>query len=130
MAADGALQHVPFSMLPEPGSTRRRPLVAVHELVILPSASTLAIMRKDAAARPKAVKLIAVLADPVFGKDDPRAGDKLPPASNPGPAFSSTCLKVTQPQHHKMLLFHGSRSLAKKRSAFLPLRHLQGTWRR
>ena len=78
VAADGALQHVPFSMLPEPGSTTRRPLVAVHEVVVLPSASTLAIMRKEAAARPKAAKLIAVLADPVFGKDDPRAGGEPP----------------------------------------------------
>jgi CHAT domain-containing protein/tetratricopeptide (TPR) repeat protein len=77
VASDGALQHVPFSMLPEPGSTPERPLVAGHEVVVLPSASTLAIMRREMAARPRATRLIAVLADPVFGKDDPRAGGEF-----------------------------------------------------
>jgi CHAT domain-containing protein/tetratricopeptide (TPR) repeat protein len=70
LVTDGSLQHVPFAMLPIPGSTT--PLVAEHEIVSLPSASTVAELRKQTAGRQPAPKTIAVLADPVFQSDDPR----------------------------------------------------------
>ncbi len=68
--ADGALQYVPFQALPlNPQSTR--PLVSRHEIVSLPSATTLAVLRNEAANQPKATKTVAVIADPVFEiKDD------------------------------------------------------------
>jgi CHAT domain-containing protein/Flp pilus assembly protein TadD len=77
IVSDGALQYLPFAALPRPrGSARRQlsnvPLIASHEVVNLPSASMLAVLRKELAGRRPARKAIAVLADPVFGKDDER----------------------------------------------------------
>ncbi len=70
LVAPDALGIVPFAALPVPGTTR--PLVADHEIVSLPSASVLAEVRREAAARPAPAHTIAVLADPVFESDDPR----------------------------------------------------------
>ena len=68
IVADGALQYVPFAAL----SLKNRPLVVDHELVSLPSASSLAIQRQTLANRKPASKGIAVIADPVFSTNDPR----------------------------------------------------------
>jgi CHAT domain-containing protein len=68
--ADGALNYLPFSALPEPETTS--PLIVDHEIVSLPSASTLAVLRREVAGRAPASKTLAVLADPVFEKDDER----------------------------------------------------------
>lgn len=70
VVADGALQYVPFQALPlNPQSGK--PLVSRHEIVSLPSATTLAVLRTETANQPKAAKTIAVIADPVFeAKDD------------------------------------------------------------
>lgn len=68
---DGALAYIPFSALPDPASGGL-PLLVHHEVVILPSASVLAAIRARAASRPLPPKLLAVVADPVFGRDDPR----------------------------------------------------------
>ncbi|HSE38424.1 MAG TPA: tetratricopeptide repeat protein, partial [Blastocatellia bacterium] len=65
---DGALQYVPFAALPLPGSAR--PLIVEHELVSLPSASSLAIQRLTLATRKPAPKGVAVIADPVFSARD------------------------------------------------------------
>lgn len=49
------------------------PMIAAHEVVNLPSASALAVLRQEASKRvKKPVKELAVLADPVFDKSDPR----------------------------------------------------------
>ena len=69
---DGALQSVPFAMLPEPGT--HDPLVVRHEVVMTPSASALAALRTQVAGRKPAPKTLAVFADPVFDGSDPRAG--------------------------------------------------------
>ena len=98
IVADGALNYIPFAALPAPDSlnskgeslkstrnTQREgrdsrvqapgiglPLVLNHEIVSLPSASTLAILRRELSDRKPAAKTLAVLADPVFEKDDER----------------------------------------------------------
>jgi CHAT domain-containing protein/Tfp pilus assembly protein PilF len=71
VVADGALQYIPFAALPVP-ATGNRPLIADHEIVNLPSASTLAVLRREFAGRHVAPRTVAVLADPVFSADDPR----------------------------------------------------------
>jgi CHAT domain-containing protein/Tfp pilus assembly protein PilF len=83
VVADGALQFVPFTALPDPGkrhnetALNRAPLVVNHEVIDLPSASVLAELRRQAAARAEAPLSVAVLADPVFDKQDPRvAGNR------------------------------------------------------
>jgi CHAT domain-containing protein len=92
---DGALQYVPFGALPKPhspedkatvGSPSQTPLIADHEIVSLPSASVLAVLRQEIKKRPLASKMVAVVADPVFESDDPRVGSKrsaVKPAANP-----------------------------------------------
>lgn len=74
IVAEGALQYIPFGVLPRPGpdGTPDAPLVAHHELVHVPSASTLAVLREQSRERPAASELIAVVADPVFQSHDPR----------------------------------------------------------
>lgn len=67
----GSLVYLPFAALPAPGS--QEPLVSRHELVTLPSASTLAILRSTPPPAGRAPSLL-LLADPVFGPGDPRLG--------------------------------------------------------
>ncbi|HLF83248.1 MAG TPA: CHAT domain-containing protein, partial [Blastocatellia bacterium] len=92
IVADGALQYVPFAALPVPsakGSSHsgiqpgrsgpdmppanaQRPLILDHEIVNLPSASALGVLRRETKNRPRAPKLVAVIADPVFDQTDVR----------------------------------------------------------
>lgn len=74
---DGALAYVPFGALlvSAEGSKARKPLVSTHEIVILPSASTLAALRSR--VRPRPEKSVAVLADPVFSRSDSRVAPGL-----------------------------------------------------
>jgi CHAT domain-containing protein/tetratricopeptide (TPR) repeat protein len=75
VVSDGALQYLPFGALPIPGTTDGpRPLVVEHEIVSMPSASTLSVLRQETKGRKAAMKAVAVLADPVFEMDDPRLG--------------------------------------------------------
>jgi CHAT domain-containing protein/tetratricopeptide (TPR) repeat protein len=69
IVADGALQYVPFGALRTPQGGL---LIAGHEIVNLPSASTLAVLRKETETRAPAPKQVAVLADPVFDSNDER----------------------------------------------------------
>lgn len=78
IVAQDALQYIPFAALPEPNtaaSTERQPLILSHEVVMLPSASVLAVLRSDVAGRKPPAKTVAVLADPVFSTDDPRVSE-------------------------------------------------------
>jgi CHAT domain-containing protein/predicted negative regulator of RcsB-dependent stress response len=73
VVADGALQYLPFAALPVPGGRDEPvPMVVEHEIVSLPSASVLAVLRRETAGRRQPAKTVAVLADPVFEPDDPR----------------------------------------------------------
>ena len=72
IVADGALQYIPFSALPAPGGGSAAPLITRHEIVSLPSASTLAVQRRELASRPPAPGGIAILANPVFSEKDAR----------------------------------------------------------
>ena len=72
IVADGALQYIPFGALPAPGSGSAAPLITRHEIVSLPSASTLAVQRRELASRPPAPGGIAILANPVFSEKDAR----------------------------------------------------------
>ncbi|HWW77263.1 MAG TPA: CHAT domain-containing tetratricopeptide repeat protein [Pyrinomonadaceae bacterium] len=89
VVSDGALHLVPFAALPDP-SEPSRPLVFKHEVVNVPSASALAELRRGGLGRPSAGKTLAVLADPVFEKEDERVKAILsgrPPADPRRPEF-------------------------------------------
>lgn len=91
IVADGALQVVPFVALPVPTSGPSRTentaanaspasalqiaprlLVEDHEIITLPSASVLAVQRREFMKRNKAPNAVAILANPVFEASDPR----------------------------------------------------------
>jgi CHAT domain-containing protein/Tfp pilus assembly protein PilF len=72
IVADGILQYIPFAALPISENDDLEPLVVRHEIVNLPSASTLGTLRRGIAGRKPAARTVAVLADPVFERDDPR----------------------------------------------------------
>jgi CHAT domain-containing protein len=76
IVADGALAYLPFAALPDPSaSPGGLPLVFRHEIVFLPSASSLSAFRQvDVHRRP--TRIIAVVADPVFSANDPRVPKK------------------------------------------------------
>jgi len=111
VVADGALQYIPFAMLPEPSvvhgqsslakknaprtTDNGQPLIVKHEVVSVPSASALAIQRRELAGRLPAPRMLAVIADPVFDRSDERfktvatdAGSDKTPATNADDARS------------------------------------------
>lgn len=74
---DGALHAVSFSALPQPVTTPTatpQPLIAQHEIAYLPSASVLAVQRRE--RRAPAPQTVAVFADPVFAADDFRVASR------------------------------------------------------
>ncbi len=81
IVGDGALHYVPFSALPLPETSGEDvvPLLANNEIVNLPSATTLKIIRQEQATRKTAPKAIAILADPVFSSDDDRFNSSRTP---------------------------------------------------
>ena len=73
VVTEGALLYLPFAALPVPGRTGEPvPMAAEHEIVNLPSASAMAVLRRETSDREPAAGVVAVLADPVFEADDPR----------------------------------------------------------
>jgi CHAT domain-containing protein len=75
IVTEGVLQFIPFSMLPitsQENANAYRPLIVEHEIVNLPSASTLSVLRREVKDRRPADRVLAVLADPVFESNDRR----------------------------------------------------------
>ncbi|GET37560.1 CHAT domain-containing tetratricopeptide repeat protein [Microseira wollei] len=68
IVGDGVLQLIPFAALP----LGQNPLIAQNEIVTLPSASSIAILRQQVQGRTLAPKAIAAIADPVFESNDSR----------------------------------------------------------
>lgn len=71
IVGEGVLQYIPFAALPEP-ATASVPLITNHEVVSLPSASVLGLLRHEVTRRSQPAKSIAVFADPVFDANDSR----------------------------------------------------------
>lgn len=131
VVSDGALQYLPFSALPVPGFPERALLIDRHELVSLPSASALAVLRREIQGRAAAPKTLAVLADPVFlaggpeapgpsgkrgGPEDLRAGE-IDPRKLPRLRFSrveadAIAALVPEPERFKALGFEATRAVA------------------
>jgi CHAT domain-containing protein/Flp pilus assembly protein TadD len=102
VVADGMLRYIPFSALPDPNADDRfvnltditdfnldrlpDPLLASHEIVNSPSASILATIRQRAANRRPPAQTLAILADPVFNREDERFHSST---ANPTPPLPS-----------------------------------------
>jgi CHAT domain-containing protein/tetratricopeptide (TPR) repeat protein len=87
VVAEGALQYVSFAALPSPSAhgAHAPSLVVDHEIVSLPSASALDVLRRQVAGRMPATGLVAVLADPVLDASDPRVRTSFHPAKGAAP---------------------------------------------
>jgi CHAT domain-containing protein len=101
---DGILHFVAFAALPVPGGHHAAgratvPLISKHEVVHLPSASTLALIRREWKREKHWSKKAIVFADPVFEIDDPRittpaiARSRLAARSRPAPSTSPALLQ-------------------------------------
>ncbi|HAJ64813.1 MAG TPA: hypothetical protein DCP31_40880 [Cyanobacteria bacterium UBA8543] len=58
------------------------PLLLQHEIVSLPSASTIAVLRRELKGRTPAPKTLAVIADPIFTREDDRILSSQPQPNN------------------------------------------------
>lgn len=96
IVADGALNYIPFAALTNPKfkvqpqksgilSQAETPLIFTNEILNLPSATVLSVLRKEIGNRKQSKKTIAVIADPVFSRDDLR----VKPTNNPSPTIPS-----------------------------------------
>ncbi|MEG5229743.1 tetratricopeptide repeat protein [Microcoleus sp. B3-D3] len=75
IVGDGILNYLPFAALSLPGKSGENgnpPLIVDHEIVLLPSASTLGILRQNYSDRQPPTRTLAILADPVFSPEDER----------------------------------------------------------
>jgi len=94
VVADGILQYIPFAALTNPTSAVAEPLIIQHELITLPSASSLAIQRRNLANRKPAPQMLAVLADPVFTTSDPRVAKTTSPVRPQNAAAASDSRRI------------------------------------
>lgn len=97
IVADGALQAVPFAALPWPGGgsgAGSEPLIASHEIVMLPSAAVLHQLRRPRPDRPSPREGLALFADPVFSAEDPRTQKR--PALLPDTELEALATRAAQ----------------------------------
>lgn len=113
IVADGALQYIPFAVLPSPKSNAgsREPLIAEHEIVNLPSASILSVLRREASRRKSAPKAVIVLADPVFDLHDDRLRTSLRAVNLPANPSSAA---------HEFFLDRSAREIGVSRNGVFP----------
>jgi len=97
IVADGVLQYIPFAALTDPKTAAAEPLVLHHELITLPSASSLAVQRKNLAGRKPAPRMLAVLADPVFTRNDPRLAKTTSPARQDDAVGAADTRRIEHP---------------------------------
>ncbi|NJK70578.1 MAG: CHAT domain-containing protein [Microcoleus sp. SU_5_3] len=84
IVGDGILNYLPFAALSLPeisGNKQNPPLIADREIVQLPSASTLGILRQNYNDRQSPTRTLAILADPVFSPDDERVKNQSNPTT-------------------------------------------------
>ncbi len=96
VVSDGALQYVPFAALTTDSNINYEPLLLNHEIITLPSASTLAILRSEPKERKSASKTLVVLADPIFKSDDERLRGKIQGSRPPVPESNLDNLALTR----------------------------------
>jgi CHAT domain-containing protein len=101
IVCDAELQYVPFSALGTPQATQPpkggvaardaafEPLLSRHEIVMQPSLSTLAVMRQLNGHRQTAPFKLAIIANPVFDREDERVKTHIAPPKQ-GQAASQT----------------------------------------
>lgn len=113
VVSDGILQYIPFQILAD-ASDDGEPLIARHEIVNAPSASTLVLVRRETAGRPVAPKLLAAFGDPVFSssysyvaeaKKQERGGAPPPADEDQRRALASNLTDTFEPNKIQSLFF-------------------------
>lgn len=89
IVGSGVLQYFPFASLRAQSEGRQRYLIETNEIVILPSASVVPLLRQNRTSPRVHKNTISVIADPVFASDDPRV--RL--ASSKGDAASTAVMR-------------------------------------
>lgn len=116
IVADGVLQYIPFAAL----TYNQKFLVETNEVVMLPSVSVLAELRRERAENDNRAISVAVFADPVFESRDPRIANSV--AAKSASAKSLALRKVMRDfgkgENLPRLLF--SREEARNILAFVP----------
>jgi len=138
IAADGILQYIPFSALPIPQTEQTldpeniaastQPLLVNHEVVNLPSASVLALIRQRQGTRHPAPRELAVFADPVFDMEDKRlvinSGQMAPQFQLFSSALTASTVTHSNPNFPGILQLYprlpGTRESAERILAFVP----------
>ena len=118
----GTLSYLPFAALPAPEDKTRptgdyEPLIAEHEVVSIPSASVLSIIRREMAGRQRSAKLVAVLADPVFEVSDPR----LESAKNGNSSGETPATRAADAEHSELTRAIRTMNFPDARSGFTRL---------
>jgi CHAT domain-containing protein/tetratricopeptide (TPR) repeat protein len=113
IVSEGMLQYIPFDALPAPlpksvestaidagpAGVDSQPLITNHEIVFLPSVSTLAAIRNKKHEMGSSEKVVAVLTDPVFSNSDDRVENRTPSsviASKPDPVSSQLAVRAIE----------------------------------
>ncbi len=129
IVAEGELQYLPFAALPKPvvgdrlpvigakATGSRQPLIVDHEIVNLPSASTIAVLRRELSGRPPAAKAVAVLADPVFDRNDPRVKPEGWPKAADPPQAANPSIRFLERSAREVGLLNFDRLRSTRREA-------------
>ena len=75
-----------------------------HEVISLPSASTLAVLRQEIKGRQPAPNVVAVLADPVFDSNDPRVDKTARRSESGGPQQAQKAEDTRAPEETQTAL--------------------------
>ena len=124
IVADGILHYIPIAALPDPntipesGALSPRPMVVDHEIIYLPSASVIAVLRQQEKSRKPAGKVVAILADPVFDAKDSRLSKRA------GTDNKSATLSGLKKQQSADLLTRSATDLGLSRDGLLNLPRL------
>lgn len=129
IVASGALQYIPFAALFDPGSQARgtearEPLILNHDVVNLPSASVLGVIRQQQAHRSPAPKAVAVFADPVFDNHDARLAALMKSPSWRGEPLIERS-RLSDKEDYSRLLTRSARDVGLTRSGELSLPRLR-----
>jgi CHAT domain-containing protein len=127
IVADGALHYIPFAALPEPSSGKPfpEPLAVQHEIVSLPSASVLALLRQQHKDRGLSPQAVAVFADPVFDKNDPRVSQAAESVRPGAPRETPATERLPVSPEHLEFLTRSAADLGLKRHGELYLPRLR-----
>ncbi|MEA5551684.1 CHAT domain-containing tetratricopeptide repeat protein, partial [Anabaena cylindrica UHCC 0172] len=121
IVADGILHQIPFAVLSDlTEKVKYQPLLVNHEIINLPSVSSLATHRQKLQGRKPAPKTLAVLADPVFNNDDSRVTGKPETSLSPELDLQLSALRRSSANRSTLLRLPGTRKEADEILTFVP----------